>query len=228
MSAFTHPKLRPLPAGINLTERVALVTGASSDLGLETARQHLVLKISTVILAVRNPSKAEACISELAADPSVKKNNAKAIIKVMKVDMEDPHSMVEFANAVVAEIPVVDYLILAALLPGLEASAGNTGRASRISWVGSRRHESPTWASEKHVKKDESILNHMDDPKNFGFTTECGDTRTLCHCIVQAIKDRSVKEGAWVLSHAASVVDSSSNGRFLTNKDDNATSELLS
>lgn len=149
-------------------------------------------------------------------------------------------------------------LLLAALLLGLEAGIGNTGRASLISWVGSRRHESPTWASKKHVKKDESILNHMDDPKNFGFTTECGDTRILCHCsctswhrnptlrksssiwcalqrslwlwgpmrpiriyigIVQAIKDRSVKEGAWVLSYAALVVDSSSNGRFITDKD---------
>jgi NAD(P)-dependent dehydrogenase (short-subunit alcohol dehydrogenase family) len=81
---------------------------------LESTRQLLVFKISTVILAVRNHPKAEACISELATGPSVKKNNPKAIIKVMKVDMEDPHSMVEFANAVVAEIPVVDYLILAA------------------------------------------------------------------------------------------------------------------
>jgi hypothetical protein len=37
--------------------------------------------------------------------------------------------------------------------------------------------------------------------------------------IVQAIKDRSVKEGAWVLSHSALVVDSSSNGRFIADKD---------
>jgi len=211
MSIISQPKLHPLPAGINLSGRVAIITGASSGLGLEAARQLLVLKISTVILAVRNPSKAETCISSLRTDPEIKKNNPQAEIKTMKVDMDDPHSVVKFTETVIAEVPRVDYLILnagfapfkfetspsghessiqvnylsnvlllAKILPHLEASAEKTGQPSRISWVGSRRHESPSWASKKPVKKDENILKYMDDPKNFDFTTKYGDSKTLC------------------------------------------------
>ena len=211
VSALSQRKLHPLPSGINLTERSATITGVSSGLGLEAARQLLALKMSTVILAVRNSSKAEACKSELLADPYVEKNNPKGEVKIMKVNMEDPHRVVKFADAVIVDVPVVDYLILnagfapfkfdtspsghesgmqinylsnvlllAALLPHLEAGAVNNGRACRISWVRSRRHESPSFASKKSIKKDESILKYMDDPKNFNFTTRYDDTKALC------------------------------------------------
>ncbi|KAF4636565.1 hypothetical protein G7Y89_g1537 [Cudoniella acicularis] len=222
LSALSQPKLYPLPTGIDLTGRTAIVTGASSGLGLETARQLLVLR-ATVILAVRNPSKAEACKAELLADASVKKNNPKAVVKIMRVDMEDPHSVVKFAEAVEAEVPIVDYLILnagiaalkfgtsasghesimqvnylanvvllAALLPHLEASADKTGRPVRIAWVGSRRHVAPSWGpkTKKPVKKDENIFKYMDNPKNFDYITKYGDTKTLCTLFMYELAPR--------------------------------------
>ena len=81
-------------------------------MGLETARQLLTLNASTVILAVRNVTKGEACRKELISDPAVKSHNPQATIKVMKLDMEDYKSVTAFANSVKTEVPVVDILIL--------------------------------------------------------------------------------------------------------------------
>ena len=223
MSALSQPKLYPLPTGIDLTGKVAIVTGASSGLGLETARQLLVLR-ATVILAVRNPFKAEACKTELLADASVKRNNPQAVVKIMKVDMEDSYSVVKFAQAVIAEVPIVNYLILnagiaalkfatspsgheaimqvnylanvillAAILPHLEAGAEKSGQPCHIAWVGSRRHVSPSWGgskTKKPVKKDENILKYMDDPKNFDFISKYGDTKALCTLFMYELAPR--------------------------------------
>ena len=210
LSALSQPMLYPLPTSIDLTGRTAIVTGASSGLGLETARQLLVLK-ATVILAVRNPYKAEACKAVLLADASIKKTNPKAEVRLMRVDMEDPHSMVKFADAVKAEVPVVDYLnagiaalkfgrsasghesimqvnclatvvLLATLLPHLEASADKTSRIVRIAWLGSRHHVDLSQGpkTKQPVKKDDNIFKDMENPKNVDYATKYGDTKTLC------------------------------------------------
>jgi NAD(P)-dependent dehydrogenase (short-subunit alcohol dehydrogenase family) len=128
----------------------------------------------------------------------------------MKVDMEEPRSVVEFAKAVIAQVPIIDYLILNAgiaaltfitspsghessmqtnylsntlllssLLPHLEASAEKTGRPCRISWVGSRRHMSPSFGK-KPLGRNENVLEYMDNPKNFSFTTKYDDSKALC------------------------------------------------
>ena len=49
----------PPPPNTNLTGKSAIVTGASSGIGRETARQLLTMHISTLILAVRNVNKGE-------------------------------------------------------------------------------------------------------------------------------------------------------------------------
>ena len=73
-------KVTPLPTGIDLTGKTAIITGASSGLGLEAARQLLVLNISTVVLAVRNVSKGEKCKKELLADGTIRSTNPKGVI----------------------------------------------------------------------------------------------------------------------------------------------------
>ena len=188
MVQFFQPKVTPLPKGINLDGQTIIITGASSGMGLETTRQVLAMKASTVILAVRNTTKGEDCKASLLADPAVK-----ATLKVMKLDVDDYTSVKSFAKAVIAQVPVVDHLLLNAgigilkfeqsasghertmqvnylsnvlllleLLPHLEASAAKIGRPSRVTWVGSRMHESSTLADKSMaVKAGETVMGHM-------------------------------------------------------------------
>lgn len=226
---FFQPRLHPLPTGIDLKGRVAVITGASSGMGLEAARQLLVLNISTVVLAVRNPSKAEGCRLQLLADPAVKKTNPNAEVKIMKVDMGDYTSVSTFADSLVTNVPVIDYLLLnagigviefvksptghestaqvnylsnvlllAKTLPHLEASSDKTGRAVRIGWVGSRRHETPSWASKKPVKENESIISYLDNPENFGLATKYGDSKTLCAMFMYELAPRLNPEKVFI------------------------------
>ena len=112
MGVFAQAKVTPLPTGIELQGRTIIITGASAGMGLESARQLLALNVSTVILAVRNTTKGEACKQSLLSDPAAKKYNRKPIVKVMKLDMENYESIQSFAKAVKAKVPVVDHLLL--------------------------------------------------------------------------------------------------------------------
>ncbi|TAQ84216.1 hypothetical protein B7494_g7459 [Chlorociboria aeruginascens] len=229
MAIFPQPLVEPLPTGINLAGRVAVITGASSGLGLECARQLLVLKISTIILAVRNPAKAESCKKELLDDPIVKKNNPSPELKIMKVDVADYASVSTFAKNLKAEVPVIDYLVLnagigvvkfakaptghestfqvnylsnvlllAELLPHLEASSDKTGRPCRVSWVGSRRHLNPTFESTAPVQPDESVFSYLDDPKNFFARTKYNDSKCLCAMFMYEFAPRINKDKVFI------------------------------
>ena len=112
MAILTQPKVTPLPSGINLKGKTIIITGASAGMGLESARQLLILNASTVILAVRNTSKGEDCKTSLLSDPAVKPHHQTPTVKVMKLDMDDYISIQSFAKAVKAELPIVDHLLL--------------------------------------------------------------------------------------------------------------------
>jgi hypothetical protein len=57
---FKHQHLvTPNPPGVDLTGQTIIITGSNQGIGLESARQLLVYKVSMVILAVRNTSKAK-------------------------------------------------------------------------------------------------------------------------------------------------------------------------
>lgn len=59
MGILSQAKVTPLPTGIDLEGKTIIITGASAGMGLESARQLLALNASTVVLAVRNTSKAK-------------------------------------------------------------------------------------------------------------------------------------------------------------------------
>ncbi|KAL6719021.1 hypothetical protein ACLMJK_003256 [Lecanora helva] len=137
MGIFTQPPVKPLPTGTNFRGKTIIVTGASAGLGLETARQLLILNASTVVLAVRNLPKGEKCKASLLADPGVKKNNSSPIVKVMKLDMDDYNSVLSFVKAVEAEVPIVDHLLLNAGAGKLdyEVSASGHERTMQVYYL---------------------------------------------------------------------------------------------
>lgn len=84
---------------MDLSSKTALVTGATSGIGLELSRQLLVLKVSTLVMAVRNVSKGEQVRESLLSDLAVKGANPQAVVRVMRLDAEDYASVQAFAEA---------------------------------------------------------------------------------------------------------------------------------
>lgn len=127
MGILTQPKVTPLPTGINLDGKTIIITGASAGIGLEAARELLILNASTVILAVRNTVKGEQCKSSLLADVAITKNNLNPTVTVMKLDMDDYGSVVSFAAAVKQELPTVDHVLLNAGIGSLKPERSPSG-----------------------------------------------------------------------------------------------------
>ena len=84
--------------------KIAIVTGASSGIGYETARV-LANKSAKVIIAVRNPQKGESALEKIKAE------NAKADVSVMIVDLADLKSVEKFAKEYQKKYDRLDLLI---------------------------------------------------------------------------------------------------------------------
>ncbi|KAF9773135.1 hypothetical protein IL306_009097 [Fusarium sp. DS 682] len=199
-----QPKVEPLPLGIDLTNKTAIVTGATAGIGLELSRQLLSLKISTLILAVRNVSKGEEVRTALSA------TNPEAVIQVMKLDTVDYTSVKAFAETFKSKHDKLDLLMLNAgisdinfelaptgheknfqvnylsnvlltllLLPILEHTAELEGSPTRITWTGSRMHWRTSLASRVPLKKGEGIFEHFDAPGVIPPLTRYGDIKLL-------------------------------------------------
>lgn len=80
-----------IPPHIDLHDKVAIVTGSSSGLGLECARQLLQLRLTKLVLAVRSQNKGQSTLSTLLAE------FPKAHIEVWILDMESYQSVQDFA-----------------------------------------------------------------------------------------------------------------------------------
>lgn len=87
-------KTPPLAQDVNLSGKVAIVTGSNSGLGLETARQLVRLGLSKLILAVRSESKGQAARKELLADTGA----APEEIEVWNLDLSSYESITQFAD----------------------------------------------------------------------------------------------------------------------------------
>ncbi|EEU35599.1 uncharacterized protein NECHADRAFT_52355 [Fusarium vanettenii 77-13-4] len=102
MTPFSQPSVPPLPSGIDLSGKTAIVTGATAGIGLEICRQLLNHKLSTLIMAVRNVSKGETTRQALLSDPAVKSSGHKATVKVMELNTENYSSVQNFASAFIS------------------------------------------------------------------------------------------------------------------------------
>ncbi|KAJ8610235.1 hypothetical protein MRB53_038638 [Persea americana] len=106
----------PLPQ-TSLQGMTAIVTGASSGLGYEAARQLLDLGLTNLIIAVRSPSKGEAAASQL------KVGHARANIEVSDLDMSSYTSVLNFAKRVEAIPNRIDVVVLNAGVARLNFNA---------------------------------------------------------------------------------------------------------
>jgi NAD(P)-dependent dehydrogenase (short-subunit alcohol dehydrogenase family) len=84
--------------------KIAIVTGSSSGLGLETARV-LAMKNATVIAAVRNLKKGQAAVQ------TIKTDAPDANVRLMELDLADLSSVRRFAKAFKREYTRLDLLI---------------------------------------------------------------------------------------------------------------------
>ncbi|KAF1977126.1 NAD(P)-binding protein [Bimuria novae-zelandiae CBS 107.79] len=129
---FFQPPVTPLPKGISLRGQTAIVTGASSGIGLDIAQQLLELEAATVILAVRNVAKGEAVRRSLLARESVKKANPKAVVKIIKLDTEDYESVQTFTKTFLAEHSELHVLMLNAGIGTLKRELACTGHEKNV------------------------------------------------------------------------------------------------
>ncbi|KAK0710594.1 putative short-chain dehydrogenase/reductase family protein [Lasiosphaeris hirsuta] len=118
---LTKPK--PLPAGINLTGQVAIVTGSNTGLGLESCRQLLALGLSQLVMGVRSQAKGDEAAAKLRKEFPL----ADATITVWVVDMESYDSVRDF-TAKCATLPRINIAILNAGLAKLKyTTVSSTG-----------------------------------------------------------------------------------------------------
>ncbi|MFO7564533.1 MAG: oxidoreductase [Enhygromyxa sp.] len=89
----------------DLHEKLAIVTGANSGLGLETTRA-LARRGATVIMACRSEGKAQAAIDELLADGIERER-----LELRTLDLSSLASIRSFAAAVSEAHPKIDLLI---------------------------------------------------------------------------------------------------------------------
>lgn len=108
------------PAGTDLSNRTAIVTGGSSGLGLEAGRQMLALGLSHLILAVRSPDRGQA-VGYL-----LQRTYPHAQVEVWTLEMESYESIQNFAERCSRELNRLDIAILNAGVAELEFKAAES------------------------------------------------------------------------------------------------------
>lgn len=106
-----QPYIPELPKDTSLKGRTVLVTGGTSGIGFEVARQFLTLNAQRVIITARNSSKGAESVRALRADCEVAKYNPNAIIDVLVLDLNDYKSVIKVSDEVKRDVPDLDVLV---------------------------------------------------------------------------------------------------------------------
>lgn len=130
LASFSQSPGSPLPPGIDLKGKTAVITGSNGGIGYE-AIYPSATDPEYHILAVRSLSKGEEAKKSLAVDSTAKFHNSNANIKVMHLDMDDYHSVASFVTAVKFDVPAL-HLILNAGIAFLEHGYGPSGHERTI------------------------------------------------------------------------------------------------
>jgi NAD(P)-dependent dehydrogenase (short-subunit alcohol dehydrogenase family) len=119
------------PLGTSLAGKTAIVTGGNKGLGFEVARQFLLLKISRLIITVRDESKGTAAVEALKADPEVisasAEDKSKPRIEFFLLSLDDYQSGVLFTRKVNAEVRGLHILVLNAGINLFEYQTSKSG-----------------------------------------------------------------------------------------------------
>lgn len=103
--------------GRDLNGKIALITGANTGIGFETAKS-LAKHGSSVVMACRNLAAAEEAINQIREDKPIAGDNCIAI----HLDLTSLSSVVQFANTIKSKYDKIDMLILNAGVFGLPYS----------------------------------------------------------------------------------------------------------
>ncbi|KAH7042778.1 short-chain dehydrogenase/reductase family protein [Macrophomina phaseolina] len=234
---FLQIQARLHPPSVDLTGKIAIVTGANGGIGLETARQLLLLHAGTVVLAVRNMAKGEAAKSELLADKKIQGGNPAANIRVMRLDMADYQSVWEFANSIKVDLPALHILILNAAVANLPWSKTGSGhdQISQVNYFSNvmlllellptleataRRSGEPsrvTWVGSRSFLasklsksiRQESVIEFLDDPKKYGWFMRYPDSKLLSAAFVREFSKHQDPQTVVVNDMCPGMVDTS-------------------
>ncbi|KAF3389420.1 Short chain dehydrogenase yanD [Penicillium rolfsii] len=110
-ASMSKPPFMPIPLGTSLAGKTVLITGGNSGLGLEFARQSLILKASRVIVTVRSQAKGDTALSILRADPEVQATNPDARLEYFYLELDDYQSGLNLVERVFTEVPELDILL---------------------------------------------------------------------------------------------------------------------
>ncbi|KAF4627994.1 hypothetical protein G7Y89_g10159 [Cudoniella acicularis] len=117
-----------LPHDVNLNGKTAIVTGANTGIGLETARQLLDLGLSKLIIAVRDESKGQKASTNLSPGRDLKN----VTIEVWNLDMLSYDSITAFAERA-KTLERLDIAVLnAGIMKQTHATTSSTGHEDTI------------------------------------------------------------------------------------------------
>ncbi|KAM0548214.1 hypothetical protein ACHAPJ_010014 [Fusarium lateritium] len=195
-----------IPSYVNLSGETAIITGASSGLGLECGRQFLQLGLSQLILAVRSQKRGDDAAKQLQAEfPEAK-------ISVWILDMESSESVRQFASRcdtlerldvvvlnagcgklsyqraggdgreISLQVNYLNTMLLTILLvPILRAKNGVTSKGNKFSSTPGRLtivgSDMGIWTNLKEPAG--SVLDSVDTPEGFDGLTQYGITKLL-------------------------------------------------
>ncbi|KAK2768261.1 hypothetical protein FQN54_000113 [Arachnomyces sp. PD_36] len=196
---FVHPK--PLPSGVSLEGKTAIVTGSNGGIGFEASRQLLQLGVHRLILAVRSQSRGDTAAAKL------REEYPDARIDVSILDMADYDSVLDFVQRC-KDLEHIDYAILNAGLQNLYFQRSDKTSHEMVFQVNylstallalslattmkeKRRPNNPDqppvlsvvssdtlWLSRFQASTDR-IISYMDNPENFSGFRQYMDSKLL-------------------------------------------------
>ena len=189
-----------IPKSINLSDKIAIITGGNTGLGLESGRQLLSLKLSHLIIAVRSVEKGDKAAAQLRSEfPN-------ATIEVYCLDMSSYESIQAFVERVKTHHSRLDIAILNAGVIkykfGLVPSTGHE-ETMQVNYLSTAllcilllpllRKKSPAAAPGRltiinsglayttKIPETKAVLPSFDDPKNFDSQSYYNQSKLLGH-----------------------------------------------